>query len=123
MRLADVQLSGYEEPLPVFMLGSINGENHDYELRIHAATQLDEFWLVHERQTDVCVVVRVRFRLPRCHVGSERGGCVCFKHPGNELLGSHWARCMVQPFVVASNFAKSEQVKVLLMNSFVYHAR
>ena len=47
-----MQLSGYEEPLLFGMLRSINGENHDNELRVHSRRYLDDVRLANLRQTD-----------------------------------------------------------------------
>ena len=42
------------------------------------------------------------------------------EHLGDEVLGAR--RALVQPFFVAPNFAEGDNVKVLLLDGFGYHA-
>ena len=116
-----MQVSGYEVPVFVTMLRSSNGENHDNELRLKRGWQFDDFWLAHQCQGDACVVDWFMFRLPRHHVCLFGGGLeMPSEHLGDEVLGAYCA--LVQPFFVAPNFAQGENVKILLIDAFGYHA-
>jgi len=136
-RRADVQASGYEEPVLVRMLRSSNDENHDNELRLNRFGKLDDLWLAHQRQGDAGAVSWLLFRLPRCHVCLAGDGLIMRGEVlGDEPLGVFWDELLAlvllffvdhnfaegQPFFVAPNFAEGEHVKILLRDAFGYHA-
>ena len=122
VRRADVQASRYEEVALLTMRRSSGGEHHDDELRLQSGRQLDNLWIAHQRQADAGVVVRLMIRLPRCHVCLAGDGLIMPSEAalGDDFLSVHNA--VLQPKFVAPNFAQVDHVKVLLSDSFGYHA-
>ena len=99
-----------------------NPTNHHNELRVPIANQLDDFWPARQRQCNADVVVRPRLRQPRGHVCSLGDGLKRpTEHLADEALGV-LMRALGEPSSVASNFAESEQVKLLSRDAFGYHA-
>ena len=122
LRRAGVELSGYEEPVFVRMLGRSKCESHDDELRIHRGLYRDDIWAAHTRQMYRVASLLTSVRLPRCHVYlAGDGDIVLTQRCGDEVLSAYIY--ILQPlFSVAPNFAQCDEVKVFIRYGFAYHA-